>query len=255
MPAVRIIPCLDVADGQVVKGVRFRNHRVIGDIVDHALRYRDEGADELVFYDITASADGRSVDPGWVERVAAVIDIPFSVAGGIADVATARTVLSAGADKVSVNSPALDRPDLLTELAGAFGRQCVVLGIDSLVGTDGGLEVKQYTGRPDATRDSGRDTLAWAKEATALGAGEIVLNCMDRDGVRRGYDLDQLRALVAVVDVPVIISGGAGEPRHFADAFRAGASGALAASVFHDRRVAIPELKQFLAAEGLEVRP
>lgn len=254
MPAARIIPCLDVADGQVVKGVRFRDHRVIGDIVDHALRYRDEGADELVFYDITASADGRNVDPAWLERVARVIDIPFSVAGGIGDVATARTVLSAGADKVSVNSPALERPELLAELAETFGRQCVVLGIDSLVGDDGRLRVKQYTGRPDATRDSGRDTLSWAKEATALGAGEIVLNCMDRDGVRRGYDLDQLRALVATVDVPIIISGGAGEPQHFADAFRAGASGALAASVFHDRRIAIPNLKSFLAAQGLEVR-
>ncbi|WP_037499881.1 imidazole glycerol phosphate synthase subunit HisF [Sphingomonas jaspsi] len=255
MPAARIIPCLDVADGQVVKGVQFRDHRVIGDIVEHALRYRDEGADELVFYDITASADRRSVDPAWVERVAAVIDIPFSVAGGIGDVDTARTILSAGADKVSVNSPALDRPDLLAELAAAFGRQCVVLGIDSLVGDDGTLQVKQFTGRPDATRDSGRDTIGWARQAVTLGAGEIVLNCMDRDGVRRGYDLDQLGALVAAVDVPVIISGGAGEPQHFADAFRAGASGALAASVFHDRRIAIADLKDYLASQGLEVRP
>ena len=143
MPAVRIIPCLDVADGQVVKGVQFRDHRVIGDIVEHAMRYRDEGADELVFYDITASADGRSLDPAWVERVAKVIDIPFSVAGGIADVATARTILAAGADKVSVNSPALERPALIAELAEAFGSQCVVLGIDSLVADDGRLMVKQ----------------------------------------------------------------------------------------------------------------
>lgn len=254
MPAVRVIPCLDVADGQVVKGVQFRDHRIIGDIVDHALRYRDEGADELVFYDITASADGRSVDPDWVERVAAVIDIPFSVAGGIADVATARRILSAGADKVSVNSPALKRPALLGELADAFGRQCVVLGIDSYAAADGALTVKQFTGRPDATIDSGRSTVEWAREATALGAGEIVLNCMNRDGVREGYDLDQLRTLVRAVDVPVIISGGAGAPVHFADAFAAGASGALAASVFHDRRIAIPELKAYLAARGMEVR-
>lgn len=254
MPAARIIPCLDVADGQVVKGVRFRDHRIIGDIVDHALRYRDEGADELVFYDITASADGRSVDPAWIDRVAAVIDIPFSVAGGITDVATARSVLSAGADKVSVNSPALQRPRLLAELAEAFGCQCVVLGIDSYTGDDGRLMVKQFTGRPDATRDSGRETLDWAQEAVALGAGEIVLNCMNRDGVRQGYDLDQLRAVVAAVDVPVIISGGAGEMRHFADAFRAGASGGLAASVFHDRRIAIGDLKAYLAGEGYEVR-
>lgn len=250
----RIVPCLDVREGRVVKGVRFRNHVDMGGVVELALRYRDEGADELVFYDITASADGRSVDPAWVGKVAAVIDIPFSVAGGIGDVATARAILSAGADKISVNSPALERPRLIAELAEAFGSQCVVLGIDSLAGEDGRLMVKQYSGRPDATRDSGRDTLTWAREATRLGAGEIVLNCMDRDGVRRGYDLDQLCALVAAVDVPVIISGGAGEPAHFADAFRAGASGALAASVFHDRQIAIGDLKAFLADQSIEVR-
>ena len=255
MPAARIIPCLDVADGRVVKGVKFRNHRDVGDIVDHALRYRDEGADELVFYDITASADGRSVDTLWVRRVSAAIDIPFSVAGGIRNVATAANCLAAGADKVSVNSPALERPELISELAVAFGRQCVVVGIDSLHGPGGRLLVKQYTGRPDATRDSGRSTIDWACRATALGAGEIVLNCMDRDGVRHGYDLDQLQQLVAAVDVPVIISGGAGEPSHFAAAFRAGASGALAASVFHDRRIAIPHLKTYLAGQDIEVRP
>ena len=255
MPAVRIIPCLDVADGRVVKGVRFREHRDVGDILEFALRYRDEGADELVFYDITASADGRSLDTDWVERIARVIDIPFSVAGGIRDVATARAVLAAGADKISVNSPALERPALIAELAQAFGRQCVVLGIDSLATSDGRFVVNQYSGRPEASRDSGRETISWTREATKLGAGEIVLNCMDRDGVRRGFDLGQLRALVAAVDVPVIISGGAGSCADFAAAFRAGASGALAASVFHDRRIAIPELKAFLAGEGLEVRP
>ncbi|CAA9499709.1 MAG: Imidazole glycerol phosphate synthase cyclase subunit HisF [uncultured Sphingomonas sp.] len=254
MPAARIIPCLDVAEGRVVKGVRFRDHRDVGDIVDHALRYRDEGADELVFYDITASPDGRSVDTAWVRRVSAVIDIPFSVAGGIRDVDTAARCLGAGADKISVNSPALERPELIAELAEAFGRQCVVLGIDSRRGPEGRLTVKQYSGNPDATRDTGRETLPWAVEATRLGAGEIVLNCIDQDGVRQGYDLPQLAALVAAVDVPVIISGGAGEERHFAEAFAAGASGALAASVFHDRRIAIPELKRFLADEGVEVR-
>lgn len=255
MPAARIIPCLDVADGRVVKGVRFRDHRDVGDIVDHALRYRDEGADELAFYDITASVDRRSVDLGWVESVSQVLDIPFSVAGGIRDVAIARSVLGKGADKISVNSPALERPTLIAELAREFGRQCVVVGIDSMIAADGRLQVKQFTGRPEASRDSGRETLEWAREATALGAGEIVLNCMDRDGVRDGYDLDQLRALVDAVDVPVIISGGAGAPSHFVEAFRAGASGALAASVFHDRRIAIADLKSALAAEGIEVRP
>ncbi|MDQ3074759.1 MAG: imidazole glycerol phosphate synthase subunit HisF [Pseudomonadota bacterium] len=254
MPAARIIPCLDVADGRVVKGVQFRDHRDVGDIVDHALRYRDEGADELVFYDITASADRRSLDPAWVRRVSAVIDIPFSVAGGIGDVDTAARCLSAGADKVSVNTPALARPELIAELAAAFGRQCVVLGIDSLSSADRGWSVKQFTGRPEATTDAGRETIDWAREAVALGAGEIVLNCMDRDGVSNGYDLDQLRALVAAVDVPVIASGGAGTPAHFAEAFAAGASGALAASVFHDRRIAIPDLKGYLADHGIEVR-
>ena len=254
MPAARIIPCLDVADGRVVKGVRFRDHRDVGDVVDLALRYRDEGADELVFYDITASADRRSIDPAWVRRVSAVIDIPFAVAGGIGDVATAARCLAAGADKVSVNSPALARPALIAELAEAFGRQCVVLGIDSLRGADGGWRVKQFTGRPEATADAGRETIAWAREAVSLGAGEIVLNCMDRDGVRQGYDLDQTRALVAAVHVPVIASGGAGTPRHFFQAFAAGASGALAASLFHDRRIAIAELKDYLEGRGLEVR-
>jgi cyclase len=253
MPAARIIPCLDVRDGRVVKGVRFTDHRDVGDIVDHALRYRDEGADELVFYDITASADGRSLDTAWVRRVSAVIDIPFSVAGGIRDVDMAARCLSAGADKVSINSPALARPQLIAELADAFGRQCVVLGIDSLESA-GGWRVKQFTGRPEATRDSGRETIAWAREAVALGAGEIVLNCMDRDGVRGGFDLVQLRAMVDAVDVPVIASGGAGTIDHFIEAFATGASGALAASVFHDRRIAIPQLKSSLANAGIEVR-
>ncbi len=254
MPAARIIPCLDVANGRVVKGVQFKDHRDIGDIVDHALRYRDEGADELVFYDITASADRRSVDLAWVRRVSAMIDIPFSVAGGIGDVETAARCLSAGADKISVNSPALARPELISELAVAFGRQCVVVGVDSLRNSSGDWRVKQFTGRTEATADTGRETVAWAIEAATLGAGEIVLNCMDRDGVRGGYDLEQLRALVAAVDVPVIASGGAGTPAHFAEAFAAGASGALAASVFHDRRIAIPDLKYYLAEQGLEVR-
>ena len=254
MPAARIIPCLDVADGQVVKGVRFRDHRVVGDIVELALRYRDEGADELVFYDITASADGRDLDPAWVSRVAAVIDIPFAVAGGIRCVDSARRLLAAGADKVSVNSPAIERPELLAELAHAFGRQCVVLGIDSFRSPDGTLRVRQFSGRPEAMREAGLETIDWAIRAARLGAGEIVLNCMNNDGVRQGYDLVQIEALVAAVDVPVIASGGAGTPRHFVDAFRAGASGALAASVFHDRILGIGAVKDALAAEAIEVR-
>jgi len=166
----RVIPCLDVRDGKVVKGVRFRDHVVMGEIVELALRYRDEGADELVFYDITASPEGRSVDRGWVERVAQVIDIPFCVAGGIRSVDDARAVLYAGADKISVNSPALERPDLINELAAAFGVQCVVVGVDSLRDADGEWRVRQYTGDPTKTQALSRQTLHWMIEAQQRGA-------------------------------------------------------------------------------------
>ena len=251
----RLIPCLDVRDGQVVKGVQFRDHVVMGVIVDLALRYRDEGADELVFYDITASPEGRSVDRGWVERVARVIDIPFCVAGGIRSVDEARAVLHAGADKISVNSPALERPALIDELAAAFGVQCVVVGIDSLRDADGEWHVRQYTGDPDKTQALARRTLDWMIEAQQRGAGEIVLNCMGSDGVRKGYDLEQLSVARAVCHVPLIASGGAGVPEHFRDAFiEADVDGALAASVFHSGAIVIPELKKYLRAEGVVVR-
>jgi cyclase len=254
MPARRIIPCLDVKDGRVVKGVQFRDHRDVGDIVEHAARYAQEGADELVFYDITASAEGRSVDRTWIRRVAAVIDIPFAVAGGIRSVDEAAACLDAGADKISINSPALERPDLIDELARAFGAQCVVLGVDSH-GSEGSYVVKLYTGSQAATRDAGRLTIDWVREACSRGAGEIVLNCMSRDGVRTGYDLDHTGEVVAAVSVPVIASGGAGAPEHFRDAFaQARVSGALAATVFHDRLIFIPELKEYLASCGIEMR-
>ncbi|WP_426267362.1 imidazole glycerol phosphate synthase subunit HisF [Sphingomonas sp. LHG3443-2] len=254
MPAARIIPCLDVANGRVVKGVRFRDHRDIGDIVEHALRYSAEGADELVFYEIKASAEGRSVDLGWVRDIADVIDIPFCVAGGIRDRDTAAAVLDAGADKVSINSPALETPSLITDLAKDFGSQCIVVGIDSLGDASGTYRVKQYTGDAASTRDSGRLTVDWAREAAERGAGEIVLNAMAEDGVRAGYDLPHARAVMDVVSVPLIVSGGAGQPAHFRDAFRAGASGALAATMFHDRVIDIGELKAWLDSEGVEVR-
>ena len=251
----RIIPCLDVRDGQVVKGVRFRDHVVMGEIVDLALRYRDEGADELVFYDITASPEGRSVDRGWVERVARVIDIPFCVAGGIRSVEEARAVLHAGADKISVNSPALERPELIDALAAAFGVQCVVVGIDSLRDADGQWRVRQYTGDPSKTQALARGTLDWMVEAQRRGAGEIVLNCMGSDGVRQGYDLEQLRAARAVCHVPLVASGGAGAMEHFRDAFvDADVDGALAASVFHSGAIAIPELKRYLQRQGVAIR-
>lgn len=253
MPARRIIPCLDVRDGRVVKGVRFRDHRDVGDILEHALRYREEGADELVFYDIGASAEGRTLDAEWVRRIARVIDIPFAVAGGVRTRDQAAACLDAGADKVSINSPALERPALIGELARDFGSQCVVLGVDSFE-AGGDYRVKQYTGDPDSTRDSGRRTLDWVREATERGAGEIVLNCMRRDGVGTGYDLAHTAAVIDAVTVPVIASGGAGAPKHFRDAFAAGASGALAASVFHDRVIPIAELKEYLESCGIEMR-
>ena len=251
----RIIPCLDVREGRVVKGVKFRDHVDMGDIVELATRYRDEGADELVFYDITASPQGRSVDRGWVERVARVIDIPFCVAGGIRSVEDARAVLLAGADKVSINTPALERPALISELAEAFGVQCVVVGIDSVRDADGEWRVRSHTGDPDAIRAPGKRTLDWVVEAQALGAGELVLNCMGSDGVRGGYDIEQLRAVRARCNVPLVASGGAGEAVHFTEVFRkADVDAALAASIFHSGAVAIPALKQALRAQGIEVR-
>lgn len=254
MPARRIIPCLDVANGRVVKGVQFRDHRDVGDIVEHALRYRDEGADELVFYDIAASAEGRSLDTAWVSRIASVIDIPFCVAGGLRTRDDAARCLDAGADKVSVNSPALERPALIAELAKDFGSQCVVLGIDSFE-RDGDYFVHQYTGSAEKTRDTGLRTLDWARDATDRGAGEIVLNCMRRDGVRTGYDIAHCAAVVDATTVPVIASGGAGASEHFRDVFQhARVSGALAATVFHDSLVPIPGLKEYLSSCGIEMR-
>jgi cyclase len=235
--------------------VRFRDHRVVGEILELARRYRDEGADELVFYDITASPEGRSVDRSWIGRVAEVLDIPFCVAGGIRSVADAEAVLNAGAEKISVNSPALADPALIERLAARFGSQCVVVGIDSQT-TPEGFRVYQFTGDPDRSRDSGRDTLQWVREAQQRGAGEIVLNCMASDGVRRGYDLEQLSAVRAICQVPLVASGGAGTPEHFAVLFERGAAdAALAASVFHSGQIAIPELKQYLLDRQIEVRP
>ncbi|MGH8030109.1 MAG: imidazole glycerol phosphate synthase subunit HisF [Arenimonas sp.] len=251
----RIIACLDVRDGRVVKGTRFRDHVDAGDIVERATHYRDEGVDELVLYDIGASPEGRGVDERWIERVARGLDIPFCVAGGIDTVERARRVLNAGADKVSINTPALQRPQLIGELASAFGSQCVVVGIDSQRDPDGEWRVRTHTGDPAKMRLLPRRTLDWVREAQDLGAGEIVLNCMDRDGVRDGYDLAQLRAVRDICDVPLVASGGAGCESHFARAFEdAGVDGALAASVFHAGLVRIPALKQALRSRGIPVR-
>jgi cyclase len=251
----RLIPCLDVRDGVVVKGVRFRDHRVVGDITELAGRYRDEGADELVFYDITASPENRSVDRSWVTRVARLLDIPFCVAGGIRCVDDAERVLHAGADKISVNSPALRDPELIDRLANRFGSQCVVVGVDSMPDGDT-WRVYRDTGSEHTIRGAGRELLPWLQEVQQRGAGEIVLNCMNQDGVRQGYDIAQLTAARAVTHIPLVASGGAGTQAHFAEVFdTAGVDAALAASVFHSGEIRIPELKSWLHSQGVAVRP
>jgi len=256
MLARRIIPCLDVRDGKVVKGVQFRNHEIIGDIVPLAEKYARMGADELVFYDITASSDGRTVDRSWVERIARVIDIPFCVAGGISTLDLAVEVLEMGADKISVNSPALSNPTFIRELNHRFGQQCVVVGVDSFKDDKTGqYQVYQFTGDVERTRQTGWQTLDWIKKVQELGAGEIVLNCMNQDGVRQGYDLDQLTAVREICHIPLIASGGAGTREHFKQVFQeSDVDGALAASVFHKGIIEIKELKQYLSKTGVEVR-
>ncbi len=241
-------------DGKVVKGVRFRDHRVVGEIVELAQRYCREGADELVFYDITASPEGRTVDRQWVARVTAVLDIPFCVAGGIRSVADAEDILNKGADKISINSPALADPALISELARRFGSQCVVVGIDSHE-AHGDYRVFQLTGDPDKSVATDRRTIDWVREAQDRGAGEFVLNCMNRDGVRHGYDCEQLAAVRPHCNVPLIASGGAGNARHFLEVFnRTAVDGALAASVFHSGELAIGDLKAFLVESGIDIR-
>ncbi len=261
MLAKRIIPCLDVRDGKVVKGVQFRNHEIIGDIVPLAQKYAEAGADELVFYDITASSDDRVVDKSWVSRIAEVIDIPFCVAGGIKTEQDAKQILMMGADKISINSPALRDPELITRLADVFGQQCIVVGIDSFFNKDanngkGEYQVYQFTGDETRTQKTDRTTFDWIKKVVSLGAGEIVLNCMNQDGVRKGYDIEQLKQARAVCNVPLIASGGAGATEHFSEVYKqADVDGALAASVFHKGVIAISDLKDYLKNENIEVRP
>jgi cyclase len=254
MLAKRIIPCLDVKDGVVVKGVKFKNHQIMGDILTYAQYYRDASADELVFYDITASSDGRVVDKQWISKVAQILDIPFSVAGGIRSVDDARIILNSGADKISINSPALENPQLISDLANEFGSQCVVIGIDSHE-NGGDYYVYQYTGDIKKTRATSRRTEDWVIEVQNLGAGEIVLNCMNQDGVKNGYDIKQLAKIREFAHVPLIASGGAGQESHFKDVFEnANVDGALAASVFHNNNIEIGDLKKYLRSENIEVR-
>lgn len=256
MLAKRIIPCLDVRDGKVVKGVQFRNHEIIGDIVPLAEQYAIAGADELVFYDITASSDQRVVDKSWVSRIAQVINIPFCVAGGIKSVEDAGRILEMGADKISINSPALTNPDLINELHDVYGQQCVVIGIDSFYNeANNQYEVYKFTGDESRTQQTSWQTLDWIKEVQQRGAGEIVLNCMNQDGVRKGYDIAQLAAVREVCNIPLIASGGAGAIEHFTEVFKqADVDGALAASVFHKGIIDIDELKATLVSEGVPMR-
>ncbi|MGS0680094.1 imidazole glycerol phosphate synthase subunit HisF [Shewanella sp. 125m-7] len=256
MLAKRIVPCLDVKEGKVVKGVQFRNHEIVGDIVPLAQRYAEEGADELVFYDITASAHDRVIDKSWVSRVAERIDIPFCVAGGIKSIAQAREKLAFGADKISINSPALTDPSLIGRLQDEFGRQCIVIGIDSYYDeASDSYKVKQFTGDEAATKDTQWFTQDWVEEVQKQGCGEIVLNVMNQDGVRQGYDIKQLSMIRAICDVPLIASGGAGTVEHFKDVFQlANVDAALAASVFHKGIIDIQALKRYLNSNQIAVR-
>jgi imidazole glycerol-phosphate synthase subunit HisF len=247
--AVRVIPCLDVDGGRVVKGVNFRNLRDAGDPVELAAAYDGEGADELVFLDITASAHGRDTMVDVVARTADQVFIPLTVGGGVRSVADVDRLLRAGADKVSLNTAAIARPELLTEVAGRFGAQCVVVSVDARRGPSG-FEVTTHGGR----RGTGLDAVDWARRAAELGAGEILLNSMDADGTQGGFDLELIGAARAAVDVPVIASGGAGQVTDFAPAVTAGADAVLAASVFHFGGVRIGEVKESLRAAGHPVR-
>ena len=258
MKVARVIPCLDVTDGRVVKGTNFVDLRDAGDPVELAARYDLEGADELVFLDITASSDNRDTTIDMVRRVADEVYIPFTVGGGIRTLEDARRMLRAGADKVSVNTAAVERPELITEIATEFGAQCVVCAIDAKRRIDGpssatnGWEVYLHGGRTP----TGIDAVEWAKEAVRLGAGEILLTSMDRDGTREGFDLDLTQAIVDAVTVPVIASGGVGSIEHLVEGISVGrADAVLAASIFHFREHTIADAKAEMLAAGIHVRP
>ena len=247
----RIIPCLDVKDGRVVKGVNFVNLTDVGDPVDSARAYYEAGCDELVFLDITATSDNRETTVDMVRRVADQVFIPFTVGGGIRSVEDMNKMLKAGADKVAVNSSALANPQLIADCAQKFGNQCVVAAIDAKKMADGSWHVFVEGGR----KDTGRDLIQWAQEVVALGAGEILLTSMDKDGTKSGFDLEMLNRVAEVVDVPIIASGGAGNIEDIVEVFeKTTATGALAASIFHFGEVNIGETKQVLTNTGIEVR-
>ena len=253
MKVARVIPCLDVAGGRVVKGTNFVDLRDAGDPIELAARYDLEGADELVFLDITASSDNRDTTIDMVHRIAEQVYIPFTVGGGIRTLEDARRMLRAGADKVSVNTAAVQRPELISEIAAEFGAQCVVCAIDARRRQpDGGWEVYLHGGRTP----TGIDAIEWAIEAVRLGAGELLLTSMDRDGTREGFDVELTRAISDVVNVPIIASGGVGTLEHLSDGvIQGGADAVLAASIFHFREHTVAEAKAAMTAAGITVRP
>lgn len=250
----RIIPCLDVKGNKVVKGIRFKNHQIVGSIVDLAKKYSNDGADELVFYDIFASTKDTIVNKDWVSKIADVVNIPFCVAGGIKSLDDAKTILNLGADKISINTPALDNPQLIKSLSNEFGSQCIVIGMDiKLIEGQGYLFAK--TGSEKTAYATNIKAIDWLAQVQDLGAGEVVINAMGQDGVKDGYDIELLKSLEERCFVPMIASGGAGGPRHFIDVFKeTNVDGALAASIFHKNEFTVLEIKEALINANINIR-
>lgn len=250
----RVIPCLDVKDGKVVKGIQFKNHQVVGSILDLAEKYSNDGADELVFYDISASTKGSIVEKNWISKIADVVNIPFCVAGGIKSVEDARQILNLGADKISINTPAIDNPDLIYDLSNEFGSQCVVIGMDvKYIGDQAFIFAK--TGSEKTSHSTNLNAKDWLIRVQELGAGEVVVNAMGNDGVKSGYSIELLNSLEDICSIPMIASGGAGGPRDFVNVFeKTNVDGALAASIFHRNEYSIKEIKESLKANSINIR-
>ena len=250
----RIIPCLDVKDGKVVKGIQFKNHQVVGSILDLAEKYSNDGADELVFYDISASTKDSIVEKNWISKIADVVNIPFCVAGGIKSVEDARQILKLGADKISINTPAIDNPDLIYDLSNEFGSQCVVIGMDvKYIGDQAFIFAK--TGSEKTSHSTNLNAKDWLIRVQDLGAGEVVVNAMGNDGVKSGYSIELLNSLEDICSIPMIASGGAGGPRDFVNVFeKTNVDGALAASIFHRNEYSIKEIKESLKANSINIR-